>query len=63
MIIEVFPALPFFTKDEQAFIKDIRMEFIPATPRLCTDKGNNSFNLKSKILAMFLVNTTPGCNK
>jgi len=60
MIIEMFPALPLFTENEQSHIEDIRVEFIPGTSRLCTDKRNNPFNLKSKILAMFRVNPAPG---
>ena len=63
MIVKVFLAHPLFTKDKQPFIKDIGMEFVSGTTGLCTDKGNNPFHLKSKFLAMFRVNTTPGCNK
>jgi hypothetical protein len=63
MIIQMFLALPLFTKNEQPFFKDVRVEFIPGTSWLCTDKGNNPFNLKSKILAMIDMNPTPGCNK
>jgi hypothetical protein len=63
MIVKVFPALPLFAEDEQPFFKDVCMEFVSGTPGFGTDKGNNSFNLKCKILAMFQVNTTPGCNK
>jgi hypothetical protein len=63
MIVQVFLALPLFTKDEQPFFKDICVEFIPGTSRLCTDKGHNPANLIHKILAMIRVNTTPGCNE
>ena len=63
MIVKMFLALPLFAKDKQPFIKDIGMEFIPGTSGLCTDKGNNSFHLKSKFLAMFRSNTTPCCYK
>jgi len=63
MIVEMLPALPLFTKYEQSHIEDIRVEFIPVTSRFCTDKGNDPFNLKSKILAMFRVNPAPGGNK
>ena len=63
MIVQVFLALPFFTKDEQALVKDICMEFIPGTPRFCTDLGNNPVHLVSKVLAMVQVNPTPGCDK
>jgi len=62
MIVKMFLALPLFAKDEQSFFKDIGMEFISGTSRLCTDKGNYSFNLKSKILAIIDMNTTPGCD-
>ena len=63
MIVKVFLRLPLFGKDKQPFIKDIGMEFISGTPWLCTDNGNNPFHLKSKFLAMFRVNTAPGCYK
>ena len=63
MIIEMFLALPLFTEDKQPFIKDIRVEFIPSASRFCTDKGNNPFNLKCKILTMIDMNPTPGDNK
>ncbi len=63
MIIQMFLALPLFTEDEQPFFKDVRVEFIPGTSRLCTDKGNNTFDLKGKILAMIEMNPTPGGNK
>jgi hypothetical protein len=63
MFVKVFLALPLFAKDKQPFIKDIGMKFISGTPWLCTDKGNNPLYLKSEFLAMFRVNTTPGCYK
>ena len=63
MIVQVFTARPLFTEDEKTNFEDICKKFIPGTSLLCTDKGNNAFNLKSKILAMFRVNTTPGCYK
>ncbi len=63
MYVEVFLRLPLFKKDKQPLFEDICMEFIPGTSRLCTDKGNDLLHLKSKILAMFRVNTTPGCYK
>ncbi|MFA4849595.1 MAG: hypothetical protein WC626_07695 [Methanoregula sp.] len=63
MIVKMFLAIPLFTKDKQPFFKDVCMEFVSKTPGFCTNKGDNSFNLKCKILAMFKVNTTPGCNK
>jgi hypothetical protein len=63
MIIQVFPACPLFTEDEQTYFEDICKEFVSGTSRLCTDKEDYPFHLKSKILAMFRVNTTPGCYK
>jgi hypothetical protein len=63
MIVKVFLALPLFTEDKQPHLKNIGMEFISGTPGLCTDKRNNPFHLKSKFIAMFRVNTTPGCYK
>ena len=63
MIFKVFLALPLFAKDKQPLFKDIGMEFISGTPGLCTNNGNNPFHLKSKFLAMFRVNTAPGCYK
>lgn len=63
MVVQVFPACPLFTKDEQPHFENICMEFIPGASRFCPDKGNNSFNLKSEILAMFRVHTTSCCDK
>ena len=63
MIVEVFPALPLFTKDEQSLFEDICMEFISGTSGLCTDEGNNPAHLVSKVLAVIRADTAPGGNK
>ena len=60
MVIEMFLALPLFTKNEQPLFKDICMEFIPHAPGLCTDEGNNPVYLINKIPAMLRVNTASG---
>ena len=63
MIVKVFLALPFFTKEVHTAFKNICVEFIPGTSRFCTNNGNNPVNLMNKVLTMVRVHTTPGCYK
>jgi hypothetical protein len=63
MVVKMCLALPLLMEDEESLFKGVCMEFVPGTPGLRTDTGNNPADLVNKVPAVIREHMTSRGNE